>query len=385
MPKFPEKLDLKLQKREEENALRTLKIPGDLIDFSSNDYLGFSRVKAIQTQADECLEKAGLNQNGASGSRLLTGNHALYDSLESFLAKYHDSESALVFNSGYDANIGFFSSVPQKDDFIFFDELVHASIRDGIVMSKAKSFKFAHNNLADLQKKIERTVKGLELGLNHQVYIVTESVFSMDGDSPDLMKFSNFCTENGFYLVVDEAHAVGLFGEGKGLVVQLDLQEAVFARVVTFGKALGAHGAAVLGSKKLKDYLVNFARSLIYTTGLPPHTVAVVISGYEYLQNEGRKKQELLRQRIDFFKSKIKEEQLEKVFIPSDSAIHCMVCEGNEEVKRLSNHLVEHGFDVKPILSPTVKKGEERLRFCMHAYNTQEEIENMLEIIMEYI
>lgn len=378
MPKFPEKLDVKLKKREEESALRTLKNSRDLIDFSSNDYLGLSRTKAIQEQANEYLLKMELNQNGATGSRLLTGNHILYNELEEVLAKFHNSGSALVFNSGYDANIGFFSCVPQKDDFIFFDELIHASIRDGIVMSRAKGFKFSHNSLNDLQKRIDRTLKGRDRSLNQQVYVVTESVFSMDGDSPDLMEFSNFCTQSGFHLVVDEAHAIGLFGEGKGLVAQQGVQEAVFARVVTFGKALGAHGAAILGSQKLKDYLVNFSRSLIYTTGLPPHTVAMVLSGYDYLQSEGRKKWELLKHNIDFFKNEIGKTNLEKAFIPSDSAIHCMVCQGNEEVRKLSNHLMENGFDVKPILSPTVKKGEERLRFCLHAYNTNADISEVL-------
>ncbi|MGB3151656.1 MAG: pyridoxal phosphate-dependent aminotransferase family protein, partial [Maribacter sp.] len=183
MSDFPKKLQNKLDKRVQEDSLRSLKNERDLVDFSSNDYLGLAKNEIIFSKTFQLLLTKNIAENGASGSRLLTGNHDLYQVLESFLTSFHDEESALVFNSGYDANIGFFSSVPTRGDVVFYDEFAHASIRDGIGMSNAKSYKFPHNDLLGLKAKISTTLKGVELQGNSEIYIVTESVFSMDGDS----------------------------------------------------------------------------------------------------------------------------------------------------------------------------------------------------------
>ena len=379
MPKFPRKLEEKLQKRIDDNAFRELPKKQGLVDFSSNDYLGLAKCKTILESVEARLKKLQIDSHGSSGSRLLTGNHRLYEEVESFLCNHYQFESALVFNSGYDANIGFFSSIPQKGDFVFYDELSHASIREGIAMSNAKSYKFAHNDLENLRGKIDKLVGIQSEDPNVEIYVVTESVFSMDGDSPDLKAFSQFCSERGLNLVVDEAHAIGVFGTG------LIDAKAVFAKIITFGKALGCHGAAILGGERLKDYLVNFARSLIYTTALPPHSLAVIQGSYEYLQEKGSERKEQLEANIDFFKQEMERLNIGGKFIPSNSAIHCMLVPGNEKVKKLSNILAKAGFEVKPILSPTVKKGEERLRFCLHAYNSKEEISNVLEIITKHI
>src|SRR5690606_26004002 len=181
----------------------------------------------------------------STGSRLLSGNFELYEKAENFLAEFHNSEAGLIFNSGYDANLGFFSSVPQKGDVVFYDEYIHASIRDGLQLSRAKSFKFRHNDIEDLQKGI---IRFRESDRNNfaDIYVVTESVFSMDGDIPDLENLSAFTDENNCFLVIDEAHSVGIFGvKGEGLVQHFGLEEKVFARIVTFGKAMGVHGAAI--------------------------------------------------------------------------------------------------------------------------------------------
>ncbi len=381
MEKLPKKLQSKLSERSKDGSMRSLKTSGGLIDFSSNDYLGFSRKKAILDTTTATLKESNLQENGATGSRLLTGNHSLYKQLEDFLARYHNSESALVFNSGYDTNIGFFSSVPQRGDTILYDELVHASIRDGIKMSNAKSYKFKHNNIDDLRVHIDR----IQNRNDSEIYVVTESVFSMDGDSPDLEALADFCTKKDCYLIVDEAHATGIYGNGKDLVSQLGLEENVFARIITFGKALGNHGAAVLGSNDLKAYLVNFARSLIYTTALAPHTVASVLSAYRYLESHGKEEGSRLKENIKYFKEQIQFLNIEDDFIGSNSAIHCLVLPGNEKAKQVSKYLHVEGFDVKPILSPTVKIGQERLRFCLHSYNTKEEISRVLSITRNLI
>ncbi|MFS4492456.1 aminotransferase class I/II-fold pyridoxal phosphate-dependent enzyme [Maribacter sp. 2308TA10-17] len=385
MAKFPKKLQQKLQERKENNALRSLPFEENLVDFSSNDYLGFANNETIYANTFQLSLKKNISQNGATGSRLLSGNHNLYAELERQLTKFHKTESALVFNSGYDANIGFFSAVPQRGDVVFYDEYIHASIRDGIKMGNAKSYKFKHNDLGDLKSKCqaERSRNPNET----EIYIVTESVFSMDGDSPDLKKFADFCASEGFHFIVDEAHAIGVLGKnGKGIVQDLGLEKQILARIITFGKALGCHGAAILGGEQLKHYLVNFARSFIYTTGLPPHSVATILSSYAYLEIPDVEDQgKYLRDNISLFRSKIQSLEIAKYFVPSDSAIHCCMISGNDKVKSVSKKLNDKGFDVKAILSPTVPEGEERLRFCLHSFNSPDEIGLVLQLLKSYL
>ncbi|WP_299112506.1 pyridoxal phosphate-dependent aminotransferase family protein [uncultured Winogradskyella sp.] len=378
---LPKKLDNKLKKRKANNAFRQLGSESDLIDFSSNDYLGFSTLEPIFDKAHQYILNHSLKLNGATGSRLLSGNHSLYSKVENQIAQTHNSEAALIFNSGYDANIGLLSSIPQRGDLILFDELVHASIRDGITMSNAKSYKYKHNDLEDLDKILKRVQHK-----NEEIYIITESAFSMDGDSPDIQKLVQLCKNNSAHLIIDEAHAIGVFN--KGLVQQLRLENDVFARIITFGKALGCHGATILGSQHLKDYLINFSRSFIYTTALPPHTLATIKTAYDELIIQGEceeSQMQKLKENIAFFKSETSNLQLQELFIKSDSAIHCCIVPGNEEVKTLAQHLQNKGFDVKPILSPTVPVGKERLRFCLHSYNSKAEITNVLEHLAIFV
>jgi len=379
MAKLPKSLQRKLAKRQSENAFRALKSKSGLIDFSSNDYLGFSRENEISEKAGGLMARTKGEGNGATGSRLLSGNHELYTILENYLSEYHNSEAALVFNSGYDANLGFFSTVPQRGDLILYDELCHASIRQGIQLSHAKSYKFQHNSVDDFLANL-KSLKADVKFKKSEIYVVTESVFSMDGDTPDLSALASYCKEAGIYLVVDEAHALGVFG--KGLVQELGLQEEVFARILTFGKSLGVHGAAILGSKDLKDFLVNFCKSLIYTTGLPPHTVSTILAAYHFMSGEnGLKRMEALKANISYFTQVVLEKGLRPHFIKNDSAIQICRIKGNARVKNLSMDLEHSGFDVRPILSPTVPKGDERLRFCIHSFNTDKEMEGVLEII----
>ncbi|MDC0008265.1 pyridoxal phosphate-dependent aminotransferase family protein [bacterium] len=384
---LPKKLQQKLSDRTDNGKLRNLSKGENLIDLSSNDYLGFAHNATIYAQTFQYLLIKNLSQNGASGSRLISGNHQLYADLEQYLIEFHQVESALVFNSGYDANIGFFSSVPQRNDLVFYDELIHASIRDGIAMGNAKGYKFKHNSLVDLKEKIKLSVRAQSRTMDVNIYIVTESVFSMDGDSPDLKQLCEFCTEYGYYLVVDEAHAIGVFGtKGEGLLQELNLEEQVFARIITFGKAMGVHGAALLGSPSLKAYLLNFARSFIYTTGLPPHTIATVFSAYKFLESSpGIEQQKNLKSNIEFFNSKCISLSLESFFIPSTSAIQSCIISGNDKVKAISKKLADAGFGVKAILSPTVKEGEERLRFCLHSFNSKEDIGFALQMLKKYL
>lgn len=396
---FPKKLSKKLQERKENNSFRVLPNEKKLVDFSSNDYLGFANSGSIFEKTHQFLIENNLKKNGATGSRLLSGSSVLSKNLEVFLADFHNTATATIFNSGYTANLGFFGTIPQRGDIILYDELIHASIREGIQLSKAKAFKFKHNDLEDLENKLLKQKKLRQAQFDSltqadpvEVYVVTESVFSMDGDVPDLIKMSAICKTHNAFFVVDEAHAVGVFGEqGKGLVQELQIEKDIFARIVTFGKAMGCHGAAILGSESLKEYLVNFARSFIYTTALAPHALTTIQTAYQSLQNEVQHQQKL-KENIAFFNSEIKRLQFQIYpsgeisekkwgFIYSNSAIHCCIIPGNSTVKQISKQLQAKGFDVKAVLSPTVPKGKERLRFCLHSYNTQQEITAVLELL----
>lgn len=382
---FPEKLNKKLQQRIDSCALRNLSTQNDLVDFSSNDYLGFSQSDELFKETHQLIEQYRF-KNGSTGSRLLSGNHQLHEEVEQQLAGFFNAESALLFNSGYDANIGLFSSVPQRGDIILYDEFIHASIRDGIQMSNANSFKFAHNNLDDLEHKMARHAELLahttvEVSASQQhIYIATESVFSMDGDSPDLIALVALCKKHNAHLIVDEAHATGVLGNnGEGLVTQLHLEKDVFARVHTFGKAMGCHGAVILGSEQLQSYLINFARSFIYTTAMPLHNVATIKAAFEQLTTSNEMKK--LQNNINYFNQQLSTNNNQLKFVKSNSAIHSCIISGNDSVKHSSKQLAAKGFDVKAILSPTVPKGQERLRICLHSFNTFKEISTILQLL----
>ena len=383
MKQIPKSLALKLEQREQNNSLRKLSLPNTLIDFASNDYIGFAKSETIFNETHSYLIENEIIRNGATGSRLLSGNHKIYEEAENYIAKFHQVESALIFNSGYDANVGFFGAVPQRNDIILFDELSHASIRDGIQLSNAKSYKFKHNDFEDLERII------LKLSTDNQhlltIFVVTESVFSMDGDTPNLEELVQISNKYRCNLVIDEAHALGVFGVcGEGLVQMLGLQDAVFARIVTFGKGLGCHGAAIIGCNELKKYLVNFARSFIYTTGLSPHAVATILVAYQHLEIE-KKALEQLRNTIIHFNQEKNILGLKPLFVRSKSAIQSAIIPGNQNVKSIANQLQEKGFDVKAILSPTVPEGQERLRFCLHSYNSKEEISEVLGLLSTFV
>jgi 8-amino-7-oxononanoate synthase len=381
--KLPKSLQAKLQQRQANNALRQLPAGKNQVDFASNDYIGFAHNENLFHLTHQYLLAHNIKTNGATGSRLISGNHPLYEVAENCIAQFHQAEAALIFNSGYDANVGFFSCVPQRNDIILYDELCHASIRDGIQMSHAKAYKFQHNDTEDLSRLLQKLqTPNSKL---QTVYIVTESVFSMDGDSPNIEAFTQLAQKYKAYLVIDEAHALGVFGEqGEGLVQSSGLQDQVFARIMTFGKGLGCHGAAVLGSAELKSYLVNFARSFIYTTGLSPHSVATILVAYQHLAKE-KETVTSLKNNIIFFNQEKLRLGLKPMFVYSKSAIQSAIIPGNDTVKHIATQLQQQGFDVKPILSPTVPEGQERLRFCLHSYNSQAEISNVLELLSTFV
>jgi len=360
-----------LNRRKAQKAFRAVHNSAHLIDFCSNDYLSLARSSALQ----EIVKKQYTNQFlGATGSRLLSGHYTLLDTLEKKLAQFHQAEAALVFNSGYNANLGIISAIPRKSDLILYDELIHASIHDGIKLSVATSQSFAHNNLVELETLLANNPQ-------KTVFVLVESIYSMDGDAAPLISIQELCQKYDAYLIVDEAHSTGVYGKnGAGLCVELGIESNVFARIHTFGKAIGSHGGAVLGASVLKDYLINYARPLIYTTALSPHTTQSILSAYQLLEKKGTVYIEELNERIAYFQEQIKH-QNKYAYIKSNSPIQCLLVPGNEAVTQLSALLQKEGYDVRPIRTPTVPSGKERLRICHHRHNSLEEIKKLVQLL----
>jgi len=365
-------LQQKLTERIEKGLLRKLTTLSLPVDFCSNDYLGFARSSTLKELIEEEISNIKPYQNGSGGSRLLSGNHLYTEETEQFIADFHHAETGLIFNSGYDANIGVLSSIPQRGDTIITDELIHASLIDGARLSHAERYKFKHNDLVDLEQKL-KIAKGL-------IYVVAESVYSMDGDLAPLQEISDLCKLYNAHLIVDEAHATGVIGEkGKGSVVKLGLENDVFARIVTFGKAIGTHGAIILGSQSLRNYLINFARSFIYTTAAPLHNIVAINCAYQLLVKGDETTQ--ITKKINLYNHLIND--LDLSIIPSQCAIQTILFSGNERARNAAKNLQDNGFDVKAILSPTVQEGKERLRICLHTYNSDEEIINLVNHLKE--
>lgn len=361
---LPKRLKDKLDERKENNSFRSLRIRGEGIDFFSNDYLGLAN-----------KEYEGNGARGATGSRLISGHNSITEDLELVLARFFEAPSALLFNSGYDANLGFFSSVPQRGDTILYDSFIHASIRDGIRLSFAQAVRFDHNDLSDLKEKLSKATG--------TIYVAVESIYSMDGDQAPLEEIAALCETYNAFLFVDEAHAAGIFGDsGKGLVHEKGLTAKVFARLVTFGKAFGSHGATILGGSDLREYLINYSRSLIYTTALPPQSQKRILWSIQTVSNADDER-EILKSNIAFFR---KNASLYKIpILSSQSSIQGVLVPGNKVASALAKRLIDKGFEVKAILSPTVPKGGERIRICIHAFNTEKELLDLIKEISQLI
>ncbi|MFD2932221.1 aminotransferase class I/II-fold pyridoxal phosphate-dependent enzyme [Spirosoma flavum] len=371
-------LSERLANYQQEGLLRQLRTVDESIDFCSNDYLGFARSSELKM----AIQQADINhtngRTGATGSRLLAGQTTLADEVEQELARFYGTESALIFNSGYDANIGLLACLPKAGDTLLTDELIHASMIDGARLSYATRHRFLHNDLADLEIKLKQASHQV----GGQVFVAVESVYSMDGDMAPLRKLADICDQYGAGLVVDEAHATGVYGSGQngeGLVAELGLQERVLARIHTFGKALGVHGAAIVGPAVLRSYLINFARPFIYTTALPPHSLLAIRCAHEQVKSTTAQQQ--LHERITYFRQQVSNVLPGTNWTDSQSPIQCLIIPGNEQARYVATEAQRIGFDVRAILSPTVPVGRERLRLCVHAFNTTYEIDRLLTIL----
>jgi len=365
---FDQYLQQKLDDKNAAGTLRTLVHTNNSVDFSSNDYLGFAQSGLLNIDEKNTLP------SGATGSRSITGNSALAEETEQLIAKFHNREAALIFNSGYTANVGLFSCIAAKGDTFISDEYIHASIIDGMRLSYANRLRFKHNDLADLEKKLQAAT-GKKI-------VAIESIYSMDGDEAPLIEIAALCKKNDALLIVDEAHATGVYGnKGDGLVCKYSLENEVYACIHTFGKAIGLHAAAITGSQVLRNFLINQARSFIYTTALPPQNYLQIQRSYQLLPSGQRS---ALNAMVEYFRQNITANK-QINFIDSHSPIQGIMIGDNFATKALANHLVEKGFFVRPILSPTVPIGKERIRICIHSFNTEEQINELVKAIIQFI
>ncbi|MBN1472187.1 MAG: 8-amino-7-oxononanoate synthase [Syntrophaceae bacterium] len=343
-----------------------------LIDFSSNDYLGLSRHPRLVQAAKQALKKHGV---GAGASRLLSGDYRLHHELEKAVASFKRKESALVFNSGYQANLGIISSFAGKGDAVFSDVLCHASQIDGIILSRAAKFPFQHNDMEHLEELLKKERPKFDRAL-----ILTESVFSMDGDLAPLRELTELKERYNCLLMVDEAHATGVFGnEGRGRVDALNLNDRVDLVMGTFSKALGGFGAYLACSQNVTDYLINRARSFIYSTALPPAVIAANLAALDVLKEEPWRGSKLLARAEKFRQAVSKAGWLVK---GKSQIVPVMVGESKVAIA-LAKELRSKGFYVLPIRPPSVPEGTARFRFSLCYDHTWKDLNALVAALKE--
>ncbi len=370
MNEFEQYFSDQLNQRRANGNYRSLSVYSEGIDFLSNDYLSWASSKKIDTWLKENNSAFDTSMAGSTGSRLMSGNHQAIETLEKEIAVLHEAEAALIFNSGYNANLGLIQAISDRNTTLVCDALVHASLLDATRLAQTKNvYKFQHNDLKDLDTKLTNA-EGKKV-------VVVESVYSMDGDAAPLDQIVELCRKHQAMLVVDEAHALGVCGsQGLGLCHPTEWNDVLLARVYTFGKAMACHGAAVIGSELLRQYLINFARPFIYTTALSPHAVACIGAAYRLLSKSDEERNSL-EQNIAAFR--VSAEKHGVCLINSFSAIQCLIVGTNQRTKRIADGLNEAGFRCKAILHPTVPDGTERIRFCLQANHDAKDYDVLFE------
>lgn len=344
----------------------------EYVDFSSNDYLGLSGHPELRKAVIEAIDKFGV---GACASRLLSGDLELFHELEAAVARFKGKDAALVFNSGYQANIGIISTLFTKNDCIFSDRLNHASIIDGILLSQAKIFRFQHNDCQHLELLLKK-----ERGKFKNALIITESIFSMDGDRAPLKELVELKEKYNCQIMVDEAHATGVFGEnGSGLVEEEGLSAEIDLIMGTFSKALAGFGAYLAASRTIVDYLVNTCRSFIYSTALPPALISCNLASLKLIKDEPQRRKTLLSL------AKMSRDKLqEKGFcVKGASQIIPVILWDNLRALEFAKKIQEKGYWVMPVRPPTVPAGQARLRLSLNYYHNQETLDKLIDAISE--
>jgi 8-amino-7-oxononanoate synthase len=354
------------------------------LNFSSNDYLGLANDPILKEAAIKAIEKFGI---GAGASRLICGSLTPFHQLEETLADFKRTEAALTFSTGYATAIGTIGALMGKDNIIILDKLVHASIVDAAKLSSAKLRVFAHNDLNDLEDKLKWAGKNIEHPTSNilhpkRVLIVTESIFSMDGDAAPLREIVALKEKYGAWLMVDEAHATGIIGEnGCGLADELGVGGQIEIQMGTLGKALGASGGYICGSRALIDYLVNRARSFIFSTAPVPAAAAAATAAIQFLQSaEGERRQKHLRARVAEFQSQTsnRKSQIPGAIIP------ILIGDESKAVEAAAK-LREQNIFVPAIRYPTVARGKARLRVTLSASHSTGDISTLIRALEQIV
>lgn len=364
---FEQRLAEDLKKRFEQDNLRALSTVGaQLVDFCSNDYLGLAAQSPAFLGRQVCLKR------GATAARLLRGNSPQCEQLEQRIAQHFAAPSALLFSSGYLANLALFSALPKRHEVVLYDEAVHASIKDGIRLGFAEGYSFKHNCLESLERKLAMH--------SRPCWVALEGLYSMDGDFAPLLQIGELAKSFNARILLDEAHSAGVLGvEGQGLAYSLGLTSKMAARVITFGKAFGCAGAAVLGSKVLIDYLINFARPFIYTTALSPLQLALIDEGLTLVSECSHSRKRLFALSRMFSELTINDKRFGGAL---DSPIKSFSCPGASSARLLADKVQSAGFDVRAICAPTVTAGSERLRIVLHSFNSEEQLHKLIEEVL---
>lgn len=340
----------------------------EVLNFCSNNYLGLADDERIKQAAKEALDRYGL---GSGASRLVAGNMSLHKRLEEKIAAFKDCEAALLFNSGYTANLGAISALCVKDDIIFSDKLNHASIIDGILLSRAEFRRYPHKDITTLEDMLKASY-----GYRRKV-IITDTIFSMDGDIAPLPKIVELAERYKAWIYVDEAHATGVLGKkGKGAVEYFGLKGKVQVQMGTLGKAVGSFGAFICGSKTLIEYLINKSRGFIYTTSLPPAICAASIAALGIIENEP-KLRERLWGNVEFLRTGLRELGFDT--LESETPIIPILTKEPNITMEFSKRLFEEGVFVQGIRPPTVPEGKARLRITVMATHKRPDLEKAFD------
>ena len=360
-------------RRVENDQGPTLVIDGrEVINFSSNNYLGIANHPALAEAAKLAIDRYGC---GSGASRLISGNMTLHEELEARLAQFKGTEAALVFNSGFQANTGILATLAGEDDVILSDQLNHASIIDGCRLSRAKTIVYRHCDLNQLEAELKNH-DGARLRL-----IVSESIFSMDGDEAPLTAIVELAEKFDAMVMVDEAHATGVFGpRGAGVVAKLKLGDRVLVQMGTLGKALGGFGAYVAGGRALRELLINRCRSFIFTTSLPPAIMAMALAAIDLIEGEPERR-ECLWDNCGYFADGLK--KLGFSVNDIQSPIVPLIIGDAERCMRLSEWLLDHGVFAQGIRPPTVPQGTSRLRITLMATHTRAHMDKALGIFQQ--
>ncbi|AEA33382.1 8-amino-7-oxononanoate synthase [Hippea maritima] len=337
------------------------------LNLSSNNYLGLSKNKRLIEKAKEGISIFGCS---SSASRIVTGNYSLYDELELEIANFKGYQKCIVFGCGYVTNVSVIPALCDKEWTIFSDKLNHASIIDGARLSLAKHIRYKHNDIDHLEKLIKKCQTPKKL-------IVTDTVFSMDGDIANLRQIAAIADKYGALVMVDEAHATGIFGHGRGVVHELGLVKQIHINMGTFSKALGSYGAYVCSSKLIIDYLINKARGFIYSTSLPPSVIASNLEALKLI-----KKNDKLSKRLLSMSEKLRKslKAMGYDILNSQSQIIPVIIPNREKLFRLRNFLISNGIYAPAIRLPTVPKNTDRLRISLRADITDNELDKIIEV-----